>query len=321
MTVFELFKPVHLLEETGFKNLFGKISVEPDQILVKQNENSTNLFVIKNGQYIVTDDRAKSRELALLGEDSIFGEMSFLNETPRSATVKALTAGEVFILPRNTMMDILDQKPLLGARFLMSLSRLLVERLRKADDLQIMMSDDKDLKAKYELKNLRRDIRSPGRTPVFDMANMYLTKVCNWIYTRKDQILIQQHDCNNDLFVVNRGKVNIIDEKHDNFVLVTLGKNGVFGEKSFLDDKPRSTTVSVLSTGEVLQLSRETLLKLLLKEPQIGTKLILNLGQLLAYRLNLANDFLSLLADDELREKHEVRMLMQGMRNSLRIHR
>jgi CRP-like cAMP-binding protein len=57
------------------------------------------MFVIKKGKVRVYKDyMGKKITLAILGTGEIFGELSFFDAKPRSATVEAISPLEVFIV-------------------------------------------------------------------------------------------------------------------------------------------------------------------------------------------------------------------------------
>ncbi|MCD4702294.1 MAG: cyclic nucleotide-binding domain-containing protein, partial [Candidatus Aegiribacteria sp.] len=170
-----------------------------------------------------------------------------------------------------------------------------------------------------ELKKLRDDIRARNRKPLLSADDPVLSEICNWIYARDNQILFRQGDRTTDLFIVRKGKVDVIDENSGGFVLGNFGANDVVGERSFLDGKPRASTAKVTGSAEILMFSRDTLTELLEKNSAMAISLNLGLGSLLARRLSMANKTLRLLTYEELREKAEVSRLLSEMRKSLRI--
>jgi small-conductance mechanosensitive channel/CRP-like cAMP-binding protein len=97
--------------------------------LVAEGETGDSLFVLARGRVMVTKSGtaigATSVSLALLREGQCFGEMSLLTGEPRSATITAEGAVEVFVLDRSALAPILEQDPGLAE----TLSKLLAERV------------------------------------------------------------------------------------------------------------------------------------------------------------------------------------------------
>jgi CRP-like cAMP-binding protein len=314
-----LFRTDDILSESGVRELFDNMEVHESDVLVKQGDSGTDLFIVESGQFVVTDDKGGGRILDSLGEGDVFGEMAFLGGEERSASVKANTTGNLLKLSREPFVGFLRKNPVPGTKFLLFLEKLMVGRLRKADGLRILISGDQDLSGRRDLTKLRADIRARNHKPLLSADDPMLSEMCHWIYARDNQVLFRQGDRTNDLFIIRKGKVSVIDEDSGDFILGDFGANDVVGERSFLDGKPRTATAKADGSAEILMLSRSTLTELLGKNSAIAISLSLGLGSLLARRLSMANKTLRLLSYEELREKAEVSRLLSEMRKSLRI--
>ena len=314
-----LFNTDDILSESGVRELFESVKVHASDVLVKQGDSGTDLFIVESGQFVVTDDKGGGRILDSLGEGDVFGEMAFLGGEERSASVTANTAGTLLKLSREPFVAFLRKNAIPGTKFLLFLERLIVERLRKADSLRVLISGDNDLSGRRELRKLRADIRARNKRPLLSADDPMLSELCHWIYARDNQILFRQEDRSTDLFIIKKGKVVVVDESSGGFVLGRFGANDVVGERSFLDGKPRASTAKVTGNAEILMFSRVTLQELLEKNSAMAISLNLGLGSLLARRLSMANKTLRLLTYEELREKAEVSRLLSEMRKSLRI--
>lgn len=95
-------------------------------VIIKQGEPGTGLFVILNGQVSVT---AKSRpglpetKLNTLGKNEVFGEMSLIDGYPRSATITSLAETSVIELNRWVFLDALRREPSIAVAMLPILTR------------------------------------------------------------------------------------------------------------------------------------------------------------------------------------------------------
>ncbi len=314
-----LFKTDDILSESGVRELFEIIEVHESDVLVKQGDQGTDLFIVESGLFVVTDDKGGGRILDSLSDGDVFGEMAFLGGEERSASVTSNLTGTILKLSREPFVAFLRKNPIPGTKFLLFLEKLIVGRLRKADALRILISSDRELSGRQELRKLRADIRARNKRPLLSADDPMLSEMCHWIYARDDQVLFKQGDRSTDLFLIRTGKVVVIDENSGGFVLGTFGPNDVIGECSFLDSKPRESTAKVSGSAEILMFSRNTLHELLKKNSAMAISLNLGLGSLLAQRLSMANKTLRLLTYEELREKAEVSRLLSEMRKSLRI--
>jgi CRP/FNR family cyclic AMP-dependent transcriptional regulator len=100
-------------------------------VLIRQGDTAVGLFVIVSGKVRVTrrQDNEPEQELNTLGPGEVVGEMSLLDDLPRSATVTAVEPTHVLTLPVWDFRATLREHPDMGIRLLGILSR----RLRQAE--------------------------------------------------------------------------------------------------------------------------------------------------------------------------------------------
>lgn len=107
-----------------------QIKLAPDQALLREGEHSHSMFWVQSGQLIVTKKR--NGEDVLLGHvysGELVGEISFLDNEPRSATVKAVSECEVIEIPQETLDKVFSTQP----KWMEILVKTMAERLRKAN--------------------------------------------------------------------------------------------------------------------------------------------------------------------------------------------
>lgn len=105
---------------------------QPGEAIVREGERTAGCFIILTGQVEVVKgaDTAKSTVLAQMGPGEIFGEMAMIDDSPRSATVRALEATECVGLRRSDFMAELQRTPEIAVHML----PVPVRRLREARD-------------------------------------------------------------------------------------------------------------------------------------------------------------------------------------------
>lgn len=107
----------------------------PGENLIRQGEVDYRMFFIESGYLDVIDERLGSEAIiASLTSGDVLGEMAFLNEAPRSATVKAKVNTVVKELSRNQIRDIVETDPALFGKFMLALSEILSDRMRATLD-------------------------------------------------------------------------------------------------------------------------------------------------------------------------------------------
>jgi N-acyl-L-homoserine lactone synthetase len=99
----------------------------PGERIVREGERDPTVFVLLKGLAEVA--RGDGRAVATLGAGDIFGEISFLTQTPRMASVVARSPCELLTLSADFLRQFLDEHPAIAARVLFNLSRILAGRL------------------------------------------------------------------------------------------------------------------------------------------------------------------------------------------------
>lgn len=108
----------------------NKVMLNPNQILLQEGDHSNSMYWVQSGQLIVTKKRGN--EEVVLGHiysGELVGEISFLDQEARSATVKAVTDCDLIEIPQEAIDTIYNTQP----KWLEILVLTLAERLRKAN--------------------------------------------------------------------------------------------------------------------------------------------------------------------------------------------
>jgi len=104
---------------------FGR-TFEPGDVLFREDEAGTTMFVIQAGQVRITKAaREGVKTLAILGPGEFFGEMAILNAKPRTATAEALTALRVLVIDAKTFSQMVVSNAEIAVRLITKLSRRL----------------------------------------------------------------------------------------------------------------------------------------------------------------------------------------------------
>ena len=103
-----------------------------NSVIVFEDDPGDALFVVKSGQVKVVLIGEDGREviLSILGGGDFFGEMSLIDDQPRSAHVIAMEDSMLLVLYREDFHRCLERSPRIALGLLRALSR----RLRSADD-------------------------------------------------------------------------------------------------------------------------------------------------------------------------------------------
>ena len=107
-------------------SLADEVEVPKGKVLTRQGEPGRECFVIADGRAKAT---MRGRRSASMGPGDFFGEMSLLDQGPRSATVTAESDMELLVLTSQGFWSLLRDVPVVAPRIM----RVLAERLREAE--------------------------------------------------------------------------------------------------------------------------------------------------------------------------------------------
>jgi len=129
-------KLFHLLDEEELAELaaaIDSIRFEGDQTIFNAGELGDELYIVNYGEIelSIKDTAGQKIVVKIAGEDDLFGEISMLDNRPRSATAVALTDTELFVLDRDDLTLLFQKKPDAALNMLASMGDL----LREADNL------------------------------------------------------------------------------------------------------------------------------------------------------------------------------------------
>jgi CRP/FNR family transcriptional regulator, cyclic AMP receptor protein len=100
--------------------------------IISQGDTGVGLYVIKSGKVRIvhTNSAGEEEELATVDAGNVLGEMSLLDDLPRSASVIAIDDVTALLLPIWEFRTVLQSHPDIAVKLLAVLSR----RLRKAEN-------------------------------------------------------------------------------------------------------------------------------------------------------------------------------------------
>lgn len=99
--------------------------------LIRAGEIDSTLFAVEEGHLdIIGIDDGEQRVFSTVGPGDVLGEVSFIDDSPRSVSVKAGEETTVRAWDKKTLSETLAFDPQLLAKFAVAMSELLVERLR-----------------------------------------------------------------------------------------------------------------------------------------------------------------------------------------------
>jgi CRP-like cAMP-binding protein len=121
-----LFSTCNKRELARIASLVDEVDAPKGKVIVRQGDPGRECFVIADGKAKAT---IRGKGTAMLGPGSFFGEMSLLDQGPRSATVTAETDLHLLVLGSREFSSLVHEVPTVAVRMMQGLA----ERLRSAE--------------------------------------------------------------------------------------------------------------------------------------------------------------------------------------------
>jgi len=123
-----------------FGHLFQTLvcrSYGPGEILFHEGDAGRALFILESGHVEITRKAKKegaAARIAVLNPGDYFGEISLLDERPRTATAAAMEPVVIYLLYKAELEKLMKSAPHIGAAIMTHLATLLAARLRSMTD-------------------------------------------------------------------------------------------------------------------------------------------------------------------------------------------
>jgi len=125
------FTPFSEHEKDLFRSASSLMEVERGAYLMRRGEPGGDVFLVQEGSLEVVDRRATPEViLAVLRSGAVVGEMAFLEDTPRSADVRAAEDTVIRRWARDDLRALLEREPVMGSRFYEAVARMASTRIR-----------------------------------------------------------------------------------------------------------------------------------------------------------------------------------------------
>jgi CRP/FNR family transcriptional regulator, cyclic AMP receptor protein len=124
-----LFSTCNKRELARIASLVDEVEAPEGKVIVRQGDPGRECFVISEGKARAT---IRGKGSVMLGPGSFFGEMSLLDQGPRSATVTAETDMQLLVLGSREFASLVEEVPTVAVRMM----RGLAGRLREAERSQ-----------------------------------------------------------------------------------------------------------------------------------------------------------------------------------------
>jgi uncharacterized protein YhbP (UPF0306 family) len=108
--VYSVFRDLPEQEVATLEAQLRTVQIDSGDVVVRQGAPADKFFIIVDGEVeVLRDDDGESRRLATLQRGQFFGEIAILRDTPRMATVKAITPTTLFAMEREVFRSLVAQ--------------------------------------------------------------------------------------------------------------------------------------------------------------------------------------------------------------------
>lgn len=207
----ELFRKFALFAELDDREVASVAAVaksrhyDRDEVVMHEDESGDVFCFIRSGKVKITMISPEGKEiiLSLLGPGDFFGEMSLLDNQPRSATVLATEDLELLTIWRNDFLKILAENFSITSKVLVELSRRLRNAVSRIESLATM--DVYGRLARFLLE-LARDHGKQLENGYVAVTRPTHQAIANTIGTSRETVSRLIHDLMEQELLITEGK-------------------------------------------------------------------------------------------------------------------
>jgi CRP-like cAMP-binding protein len=275
-----------------------------NDVLFAENEESRDLLIVREGTVHITRSTPVGKQvLSTLDAGSLFGEVSFLDRLPRSATAQGVGKGSLYVIPASAIDAAVAANRELAVSLQWGFWQTLADKVRAAN---AQMSEL--FGTPSEPLPMERDENGAGdRVHVTEETKLDILReqglsaqelrlLAKYSHERRfpaDALIFAEGEPGDCLYIVLEGAVRIsrMVPGMGEECLAILERGEVFGELALVDDQPRSADARAhSSTTTVFAISRSLLEEVLSMDPDAAVQFLNLLGRLLCRRLRAMNE-------------------------------
>ncbi len=127
LTIRELKKVSPLIYERRYQS---------GEYLFEKEQPGTAMFIIKSGlvKIVIAGRADEETELATIHPEDFLGELALLDDTPRSASAKAVEKTEALAFFREDLNELLETHPAIGSKIMRDLAIIIGQRLKACNE-------------------------------------------------------------------------------------------------------------------------------------------------------------------------------------------
>ena len=229
-----------LLDELAAKSIIDEVPA--DRIICRHGEKDSRQIYLLSGQIeVVTPGESKTNVI----KSKTAVTTPIAEGSPRKQTLKAKTASTLLYID--------------------------------ADLLELLMSDEPEINATYEVTEISSDdngddwmltfLQSPAFLQLPTENIQKLLTHLEEIPVKKDQVVIKQGATDDNYYIIKSGSVNVHRQPYAgsaSVLLATLPTGSGFGEEALISNGKRNATITMRENGSLMRLKKKDFLTLLI---------------------------------------------------------
>ena len=273
------------------------------EVVFREDDGGRDLYIVRRGTvHITRRTPVGTQVLTTLGYGSLFGEVSWLDRSPRSATAFGVGTGSLFVVPADTLEHAAGHNRELAVGLLWSFWQTLAAKVRSANSQmsELLRVPDRSLRTPGDASGGHR-VHLPEQTKLDILREQGLSaqelRLLATYSTEEefppDALVFAEGEQGNGLYIVVNGAVRIsrMVPGMGEECLSILGRGEVFGEMALIDEQPRSADARAHRDGAtVFSISRALLEEVLSMDPDAAVQFLTLLCRLLCRRLRAMNE-------------------------------
>ncbi len=228
-----------LLDELAAKSIIDEVPA--GRIICRHSEKDSRQIYLLSGQIeVVTAGETKTK--VIKSKSAL--KTPLAEGSPRTVTLKAKTASTLLYID--------------------------------ADLLELLMSDEPELNATYEVTEIGADdsddwmltfLQSPAFLQLPTENIQKLLTHMEEVPVKKDQVVIKQGDKDDNYYIIKSGTCNVHRQPYKgsaNVLLAVLPTGSGFGEEALISNGSRNATITMRENGSLMRLKKKDFLTLLI---------------------------------------------------------
>ncbi len=283
--------------------LVREASFEHAQVIFREDLEGRDIHVLRKGTVHVTRKTpAGTQVLSTLGPGSLFGEVSYLDGNPRSATAIGVGEGSLYVILAADLDRAVQEDRELAAAMLWSFWQTLADKVRAAnaqmnelfgpvyEGFEEPRTHDRGEPVTLSTREKMEVLQEQG------LSAQELRLLATYSQEERfepEAMVFTEGERGDKLYIVVDGAVRIsrLVPGMGEECLTILGRGEVFGEMALIDDKPRSADARAHTGGlTVFSVSHAVLEEVLAMDPDAAVQFLSLLCRLLCRRLRAMND-------------------------------